>query len=168
MYDKIHYKLKKKNWKKNVLPRDFNAYIHSFIFQQICHALCLALETQWWTKTWVPHSNCLLSLGRADPSQCWEDPLEQEMAMHFITLAWKLSWTEESGGLQSKGSQRVRYDQVTENASLGKVDNIYTFAGKFQGVVWIHGLNIPDHSGEYGKFPQKIHIQGDIWNLHED
>ena len=34
-----------------------------------------------------------------------EDPLEKEMAMHSSILAWKISWTEEPGGLQSMGSQ---------------------------------------------------------------
>ena len=34
-----------------------------------------------------------------------EDPLEEEMATHSRTLAWEIQWTEESGGLQSKGSQ---------------------------------------------------------------
>ena len=37
----------------------------------------------------------------------WEDPLEKEMATHSSILAWKISWTEESGGLQSMGSQRL-------------------------------------------------------------
>ena len=37
----------------------------------------------------------------------WEDPLEKEMATHSSILAWKISWTEEPGGLQSMGSQRV-------------------------------------------------------------
>ena len=45
-------------------------------------------------ETWVQ------SLG-------WEDPLEKEMATHSSILAWKISWTEEAGGLQSMGSQRV-------------------------------------------------------------
>ena len=40
----------------------------------------------------------------------WEDPLEKEMAIHSSTLAWKIPWTEESGRLQSMGSQRVRHD----------------------------------------------------------
>ena len=40
----------------------------------------------------------------------WEDPLEKEMATHPSILAWKISWTEEPGGLQSMGSQRVRHD----------------------------------------------------------
>ena len=39
-----------------------------------------------------------------------EDPLEEEMATHSSILAWKIPWTEEPGGLQSKGPQRVRRD----------------------------------------------------------
>ena len=36
-----------------------------------------------------------------------EDPLENEMASHSSTLAWKIPWTEDPGRLQSMGSQRV-------------------------------------------------------------
>ena len=43
----------------------------------------------------------------------WEDPLEKEMATHSSTLAWKISWIEEPGRLQSMGSQRVRHKWVT-------------------------------------------------------
>ena len=50
----------------------------------------------WW-ETWVR------SLGQ-------EDALEKEIATHSSTLAWKISWMEESGGLQSMGPQRVRHD----------------------------------------------------------
>ena len=39
-----------------------------------------------------------------------EGPLEKEMATHSSTLAWEIPWTEEPGGLQSMGSQRVRHD----------------------------------------------------------
>ena len=39
-----------------------------------------------------------------------EDPLEKEMAAQSSILAWKIPWTEEPGGLQSTGSQRVRHD----------------------------------------------------------
>ena len=35
----------------------------------------------------------------------WEDPLEKEMVTHSSILVWKIPWTEESGGLQSMGSQ---------------------------------------------------------------
>ena len=38
------------------------------------------------------------------------DPLEKEMATHSSVLAWRIPWTEEPGGLQSMGSQRVGHD----------------------------------------------------------
>ena len=44
------------------------------------------------------------------PSLGWDDPLEKEMETHSSIFAWKISWTEEPGGLQSMGSQRVRHD----------------------------------------------------------
>ena len=50
------------------------------------------LPTMW--ETWVR------SLG-------WEDPLEEEMATHSSIHAWEIPWTEEPGGLQPMGSQRV-------------------------------------------------------------
>ena len=40
----------------------------------------------------------------------WEDPLEKEMATHSSIFAWRIPGTEESGGLQPMGSQRVRPD----------------------------------------------------------
>ena len=45
----------------------------------------------------------VLSLGQ-------EGLLEKEMATHSSILAWRIPWTEEPGGLQSMGSQRVGYD----------------------------------------------------------
>ena len=48
-------------------------------------------------ETWV------LSLGQ-------EDPLEKGMAAHSSILAWRIPKTEESGGLQSRGLQRVRHN----------------------------------------------------------
>ena len=52
----------------------------------------------WETRVW--------SLG-------WEDPLEEEMATHSSTLAWRIPWREEPGRLQSMGSQRVGHDWAT-------------------------------------------------------
>ena len=40
----------------------------------------------------------------------WEYPLEKEMTTHSSTLAWKIPWMEEPGGLQSMGLQRVGHD----------------------------------------------------------
>ena len=48
-------------------------------------------------ETWVQ------SLG-------WEDALEEGMETHSSILAWRIPWTEEPGGLQTMGSQRVRHD----------------------------------------------------------
>ena len=43
-------------------------------------------------------------------SLCWEDPLEEGMATHSSIPAWRIPWTEEPGGLQSMGSQKVGQD----------------------------------------------------------
>ena len=40
----------------------------------------------------------------------WEDLLEKKMATHSSILAWEIPWTEEPGGLQSMGLQRIRHD----------------------------------------------------------
>ena len=45
----------------------------------------------------------------------WEDPLEKDMATYSSILAWRIPWTEDSGGLQSMGSQSVRHDWVTNS-----------------------------------------------------
>ena len=47
------------------------------------------------------------SLGR-------EDLVEKEVAPHSSILAWETPWTEETGGLQSMGSQRIRRDLATK------------------------------------------------------
>ena len=41
---------------------------------------------------------------------CWEDLLEEGMSTYSRTLVWRISWTDELGGLQSIGSQIVRHD----------------------------------------------------------
>ena len=45
-----------------------------------------------------------------DRSLGWEDPLEKETATHSGTVAWRMPWMKEPGGLQSMGSQRIRHD----------------------------------------------------------
>ena len=47
----------------------------------------------------------------------WEAPLEQKMTIHSSILAWEISRTEEPGGLQSMGLQKVRRDLATEQVS---------------------------------------------------
>ena len=65
--------------------------------------ICLPMQEM--EKTWVQ------SLG-------WEDPLEKEMATHSSVLAWEIPWTEEPGGLQFMGSQRVGHDSETKHQQL--------------------------------------------------
>ena len=61
------------------------------------------LPAMW--ETWVQ------SLG-------WEDSLEEGMATHSSILAWRIPWTEEPGGLQSVGSQRVGHDRMTKHSTI--------------------------------------------------
>ena len=44
----------------------------------------------------------------------WEDPVEKEVAPHSSILAWETPWTEETGGLQSMGSQRIGHGLATK------------------------------------------------------
>ena len=53
------------------------------------------------------HETWVRSLGR-------EDTLENKTATHSSILAWRIPWTEEPGGLQATGSQRVRDDKATD------------------------------------------------------
>ena len=55
----------------------------------------------------------------------WKDPLEKELTTHSSILAWRIPWTEESGGLQSLGLQksRTRLKQLT----LSGKQKIYMF-----------------------------------------
>ena len=48
-----------------------------------------------------------------------EDPLEEGLATHSSILAWRIPWTEEAGGLQSMGLQRVGHDLVTQQKQQG-------------------------------------------------
>ena len=50
-----------------------------------------------------------------------KDPLEEEMATDFSIFAWEMPWTEEPGGLQFMGSQRVRLDSRQFLTSLSSV-----------------------------------------------
>ena len=67
-------------------------------------ATCRAsLEAQMAMNLPVMRETQVQSLGQ-------EDPLEEGMATYSSVLAWRIPWTEEPGGLQSMGSQRVRHD----------------------------------------------------------
>ena len=65
--------------------------------------LQLSLVAQLVTNPPAMQGTWVLSLG-------WEYLLEKGMAIHSSILAWRTPWTEEPGGLQSMGSQRVGHD----------------------------------------------------------
>ena len=84
----------------------------------------------WWIAVKLIHGYGLSPLVKNLPavqetwvqSLSWEDPLEKEMATHSSILAWKISWTEEPGGPQSMGSQRVGHDWATNTYTLADDD----------------------------------------------
>ena len=72
-------------------------------------AIWASPEAQWVKNRPANEGDMGWSLGQ-------EDPLEKEKATHSSILAWKIPWTEESGGLQTMGSQRVGHGLATEYA----------------------------------------------------
>ena len=79
----------------------------------------LALEASWKFSHTGKESACQCKRCGFHP---WvgKIPLEEEMVTHSSVAAWKIPWTEEPGGLQSPGSQRVRHDSATEQHLLIK------------------------------------------------
>ena len=55
-----------------------------------------------------------------------EDPLEKEMTTHSSVLAWRIPWTEEAGGLQSIGLQRVRDDLSQQEQQIKTLEERIT------------------------------------------
>ena len=83
--------------------------------------------------------------------------LEQEIATCSSVLAWKIPWTEEPGGLQPMGSQRVRRNQATEHRHAGKQQaNIPS--GHCQGR---SDHRIHSRGRDYSKSPRSAAIQRD-------
>ena len=86
-------------FKKKGLRNNYFSFTVTLSF----HALKCSNLKQGFPGLPAMRETCVLSLGR-------EGPLEKEMATHSSILAWRIPWMEEPGGLQSMGSQRVRYD----------------------------------------------------------
>ena len=80
-------------WVFYSVPLIYVSLSSSLVAQMVKHLP--TMPTMW--ETWVQ------SLG-------WDDLLEQEMAPHSSTLAWKIPWMVEPGRLQSMGLQRVRHN----------------------------------------------------------
>ena len=91
-------------WVSNLIDWSINirhAYLYVYVYTHMGFLVAqTAKSLPAMQETWVG------SLGQ-------EDCLEKEMATHSNILAWKTPWTEEPGGLQSAGLQRVRHDLPT-------------------------------------------------------
>ena len=74
----------------------------------LCHMVALGLPR--WLSGKEPMFYWQETQGMWVQSLGWEDPLDKGMATHSTILAWRIPWTEEPGGLQSMGSQRVGPD----------------------------------------------------------
>ena len=92
----VSWKFKKKRYEIAILDSGMCEDICQIGFPS-SSAVRIHLPMQEMQRKWVQ------SLGQ-------EDPLEKEMATHSSIFAWRIPWTEEPGGLQSMGSQRVRHD----------------------------------------------------------
>ena len=79
----------------------------NYITTLLTHVVCgLLLVAQTVKNPFAMQETHVGSLGQ-------EDPLEKEMASHSSILAWEIPWTEEPGGLQSMGLQRVGHNWTT-------------------------------------------------------
>ena len=67
-----------------------------------------------------------------------KDPLEKERANHYSILAWRIPWTEESGGLQSMSSQRVRHDWEMKHSTWSLFRINWASIGKNLGVMCLY------------------------------
>ena len=96
----------------------------------ISHLTVLASRTSWhWFLSSAPTASLVVHMVKNLPTmrETWvwflgqEDPLEKGMATHSSILAWRIPWTEETGWLQSMGSQRVRHNWASNTSSVNEV-----------------------------------------------
>ena len=104
-------------------------------------------KSAWW---WLRRQRIHLPMqGTQVRSLGWENPLEEEMATHSSILAWKISWIEEPGRLQSMGSQRVRQDWAINtllSLSSGDLSRDIGYGFSFS----VHMLGPNSHPWSYG------------------
>ena len=85
---------------------------------QSCLTLCYSLDCSLPGSSLHTRIGSIPFRGFSIPSLGQEDPLEKEMATHSSILAWRIPWTEEPGGLQSLGSQRVGHKWVSNTQTV--------------------------------------------------
>ena len=91
-------------------------------------------------------------------SLVWEDPLEEEMTTHSSILAWRLPWTEESGGLESVGGQKE--EDTTERLSrhVQEIRSPKTDQGLKVPSLSVNALNCWFPPKEKGKLRAAVHF----------
>ena len=83
-----------------------------------------------WIPRWLSGKEICLPIQETQVrSLGWEDPLEEEMAIHSSILAWRIPQTEEPGGPQSMGSPRVGHDLATKQQQQDIWERITGYAG---------------------------------------
>ena len=93
-------------------------HIHTWLLEKPKLWLCRPLLAKWYLCFLIQLSRSVTQLVKNLPamretwvqSLGWEYPLEKGIATHPSVLDWKIPWTEEPGGLQSMGLQKVRHD----------------------------------------------------------
>ena len=99
----------KSQTRKNTHTQQIKTRSFQFSSFYFCNAMLLSQDfpvAQMVKNLSVMQKTQVRSLG-------WEDPLEREMAIHSGILAWRIPWTEEPGGLQPMGLQRVGHKWAT-------------------------------------------------------
>ena len=87
-----------------------------------------------------------------------EDPLKKERATHSNIIAWEIPWTEEPGGLQSMGLQRVVHDLVTQHMSSIYKEKWWNQTSERH--LYIEQLTVPfPHTVEYFKIILRIMLE---------
>ena len=93
-------------------------------------------------------------------SLSWEDALEKEMATHSSILAWRIPWTEEPGGLQSMGLQRVRHDwatSLTHSEIISSIQEVMCELYANTTPFYMKGLSMPRFGCHKESWNQSLH-----------
>ena len=101
----------------------------------------------------------------------WIILLEKEMATHSSILAWRIPWTEEPGGLQSMGSQRVGRDWETNTHSHINLRN-FQFSSKSEKKMELSDFNLKKNHLTFKRLYHQVQVTFMIvffqhkWNIH--
>ena len=95
-----------REWESVILLPERSHLLHVMSTSVHLSLLFYGKEAPWW----LSGKNSLAKQEMQVQSPGWEDPLEEVLAAHFGILSWRIPWTEEPGGLQYIGLQRVGHN----------------------------------------------------------